>query len=130
MTEFHSLEHEGLASKAIDPYRLMESEQPDSVDPEDFRHWITVYTELADFKVKMLADMVKHMPGMPPVAAAEIRGIDMAIIRRQLARYEGRLAFWQRRAGEVATQTARRAAEVGAETPKSSQRDVSSQIAS
>jgi hypothetical protein len=128
VTQFHNPEHEGLASKAIDPYRLMENERPDSIDPEDFRHWITVYTELADFKMKMLADMVKHLPGMPPVAAAEIRGIDMAIIRRQLARYEGRLAFWERRAGETATRQARRAAEMGAERPNSSQKDVSSQV--
>ena len=76
----------------------------------------------------MLADMVQHMPEMPPVADAEIRGIDMAIIRRQLARYEGRLAFWQHRAGEVTTQTARLAAAMGTETPNSSPRDVSSQL--
>jgi hypothetical protein len=102
MSEFHSLEHAELASKAIDPYRLMDGEHSESKEPEDFQHWIRIYSELATFKERMLADMRQHLPDMPAVAAAEIRGIDMAVIRRQLARYEARLTFWKERVAEVA----------------------------
>jgi hypothetical protein len=104
-TGYHTLEHEELARKALDRGRLMEGEPPDSNDPDDFQHWILVYSELADFKRRMLADMRQSLPQVAPVAAAEIRSIDMAIIGQQLARYQERLAFWKGRWAQAGART-------------------------
>ncbi len=102
MSEFHSDEHRQLAGQAIDPARRLNGEPAGSTIPEEIAHWIAVYSELTAYKERLLADMRGRLPAIELVAAAEIRGIDMAIIRRQLARYEERLAFWQARAAQVA----------------------------
>ncbi len=102
MTAFHSREHERLANEAIRPGRLMDGEPQESTAPAVFEHWIAVYAELTAYKERLLVEMHKRLPAMILVAAAEVRAIDMAIIRRQLARYEERLAFWQARAAQVA----------------------------
>lgn len=101
MSEFHSDEHRRLAGEAIDPVRRMSGEPAESTRAEEIEHWIANYTELTAYKDRLLADMHKRLPSMELVAAAEVRGIDIAIIRRQLARYEERLAFWQARAAQV-----------------------------
>jgi hypothetical protein len=102
MNQFHNAAHAELANKAIDQNRLMDGERSESREPGDFQHWIEVYAELGSFKDRMLSVMRQNLPNLPLVAAAEVRGVDMAVIRQQLARYQARLAFWKERAAEVA----------------------------
>lgn len=102
MSEFHSDEHRRLAGEAVDPVRRLDGEPAGSTKPEEIEHWIAVYTELTAYKEQLLTDMRERLPTIELVAAAEIRGIDMAIIRRQLARYEERHAYWLARAAQLA----------------------------
>ncbi len=102
MSPFHNEEHRLLAGEAIDPARRLNGEPAESNRPEEIEHWIAVYSELTAYKERLLADLLGRLPAIELVAAAEIRGIDLAIIRRQLAHYEERLAFWLARAAQVA----------------------------
>jgi hypothetical protein len=60
-----------------------------------------VYEELANFKERMLAEMESQIPDLPLVAASELRGLDVNIIKKQLERYLGRLSFWEKRVGDL-----------------------------
>jgi hypothetical protein len=101
LNQFHNPEHERLAKTAVDPQRVLPGENLQSRDPEDVLHWIRVYEELAGFKEHMLADMEAELPELPAVAASEVRGLDITIIRQQLDRYLKRLDYWQRRLREL-----------------------------
>lgn len=104
MNEFHDPGHETLARRALDRNRLLEGENPDSLEAADAFHWATVYSELIGFKQVLLAEMRKGLGKLPGEAATEIRTVDMAIIRRQLERYESCRAFWERRGENLTRQ--------------------------
>ena len=97
MNEFHNPGHETLARRALDRTRLLDGENPDSLEVEDAVHWSAVYAELIEFKQVLLAQMRKSLQQLPVEAAAEIRTVDMGIIRSQLERYEACRAFWEQR---------------------------------
>jgi hypothetical protein len=97
MKEFHNPDHQTLARRALDRNRLLEGEDLDTIDVEDADHWSAVYGELIEFKVSLLAQMRKGLSLLPAEAASEIRTVDMAIIRKQLERYEACRAYWAQR---------------------------------
>jgi hypothetical protein len=97
MNDFHNPGHETLARRALDRTRLLEGENPDSLQVDDAVHWSAVYAEMIGFKQILLAQMRKSLQQLPVEAAAEIRTVDMAIIRKQLERYEACRAFWEQR---------------------------------
>lgn len=102
MNEFHNAGHETLARRALDRNRLLAGEDPESPRVEDAMHWSAVYGELIEFKQTLLGQMRKSLAELPDEAAKEIRTVDMAIIRKQLERYEGCRAFWDRRRQNLA----------------------------
>ena len=104
MNEFHNTAHQTLARRALDRNRLLEGENPDSTSVEDAARWSAVYAELIEFKHSLLAQMRKGLPRLPLEAASEIRTVDMAIIRKQLERYEACRAFWAQRGENLARQ--------------------------
>jgi hypothetical protein len=102
MNEFHNTGHQTLARRALDRNRLLHGENPDSTEIADADRWFGVYGELIEFKVSLLAQMRKGLHGLPAEAASEIRTIDMAIIRKQLERYEACRAYWGQRRENLA----------------------------
>jgi len=102
MNQFHNAGHETLARRALDRNRLLEGEDPETPQVEDAVHWSAVYGELIDFKQTLLGQMRKSLAKLPDDAANEIRTVDMAIIRKQLERYESCRAFWDRRRQNLA----------------------------
>jgi len=46
------------------PYRLMDGENPDSLQPADAKHWVSIYLELLAFKRKLLDHMHQDLLGM------------------------------------------------------------------
>ena len=97
MNEFHNPGHRALAGLALDRNRLLDGENLDTTKIEDADHWSAVYGELIQFKYALLAQMRKGLQGLPAEAATEIRTVDMAIIRKQLERYEACRAYWGQR---------------------------------
>jgi hypothetical protein len=97
VNEFHNPGHETLARRALDRTRLLDGENPDSLQLEDAVHWGAVYGELIEFKQILLGQMRKSLQQLPVEAAAEIRTVDMGIIRSQLERYYACRAFWEQR---------------------------------
>ncbi len=102
MNEFHNPGHKTLARRALDRNRLLEGENLDTMDVEDAVRWSAVYGELIQFKYSLLAEMRKGLQALPAEAASEIRTVDMAIIRKQLERYEACRAFWGQRLENLA----------------------------
>jgi hypothetical protein len=102
LKQFHNPRHEQLAEKALNGQRLMDGENPDSTEIEDAIHWSNVYGELITFKERLLAQMRSGLPSLPGEAAAEVRGVDMAITRQQMERYKSRRAFWEQRTKDLA----------------------------
>jgi len=102
VNEFHNPRHEEIAHRAVDGTRLIEGENPESMEMEDASHWSHVYGELIGFKEGLLNQMRSGLPSLPADAASEVRSIDMAITRQQMERYESRLAFWRQRSEELA----------------------------
>lgn len=102
MNRFHNLKHETLALRALDHTRLLDGEDSETQQIEDAVHWSAVYWEMIEFKQRLLAQMRKSLPQLPVEAATEIRTVDMAIIRKQLERYESCRAFWEQRHANLA----------------------------
>jgi|GEM_PF-2796569 len=102
MNEFHNPGHRTLARRALDRNRLLDGENPDSMEAEDAVRWSAIYAELIEFKHALLAQMRRGLRELPVEAATEIRTVDMAIIRKQLERYEACRAFWGQRRDNLA----------------------------
>ncbi|MEO9008505.1 MAG: hypothetical protein ABI401_15520 [Candidatus Dormibacter sp.] len=93
------------AQRAVNPSRLMEGENAESLDAADVRHWVTVYSELLAFKQRSLDHLYHDLEDVSRPANEEIRSIDVPLIEGEQARYRQRLLFWQARASPR-TQTA------------------------
>ena len=52
------------AHGAGNPYRLMDGENPDSLQPADAKHWVSIYLELLAFKRKLLDHMHQDLLDM------------------------------------------------------------------
>ena len=93
------------AHGAGNPYRLMDGENPDSLQPADAKHWVSVYLELLAFKQKLLDHMYHDLIDMSGPANQEIRRIDVPLIEGEQLRYRKRLRFWQARTRQPARPT-------------------------
>jgi hypothetical protein len=85
--------------RMLDFSRLMEGENRDSRDPEDIRHWTAVYTDLLEFKQKLLGETKEHIRIMPETAP-ELGGNDLPFLVNEMARLRQGLKFWQARRAE------------------------------
>lgn len=75
---------------------LIQGEDPLTTSAQDARHWIGIYGQMIDFKLRLLAEVGRGLEGIPPVAREEL-GTDIKIIEEQLERYRVRLNFWYAR---------------------------------
>jgi hypothetical protein len=90
------------ADGAGNPDRLMDGENPDSLQPADAEHWVSIYLELLAFKQKLLDHMYHDLMDMSGPANQEIRRIDVPIIEGEQLRYRKRIRFWQARTRQPA----------------------------
>ena len=89
------------AEGAVDIDRLLPGEHPDTQYPDDAKHWFTVYSELVKGKLAMVAAIHEALSSMQePVARQEIESTDLIVMKRELARFESRIKFWDKRMAE------------------------------
>jgi DNA-binding response OmpR family regulator len=90
-----------LRSLATGQDRLLEGEDPQTVEAADARHWITVYREMIAFKEDLLARMESGLGRLPKSARSDVIENDLGLISGQLERYRRRLDFWYVRHWEL-----------------------------
>ena len=105
------------AHNSVDPERLLpgESAHLDALlpgeDPSgsyrgDVEHWITVYSELLDFKRFMLDGAVARAGQMTTdVAKQEVETTDLRVARAEAERFTRRLSFWRGRLDSLLKET-------------------------
>jgi len=77
-----------------------ESTAAHSADVEDVRHWLKVYTELCEFKEKLLRDVAKQREKVSGEGRIEVEN-DEVMLQREADRLMRRLRFWQNRIDEI-----------------------------
>jgi len=89
------------AFDAVDVDRVLPGEET-SQHREDIEHWISVYSELLDFKRFMLDGLsarASHM--VTDEAKTEVETTDLRLARAEAERFTRRLAFWRGRLDEI-----------------------------
>ena len=72
---------------------------------DDALHWSRVYTELLDFKRKLLDVAERGVTSMAAEAESEVKDTDFKVLKAEAARFERRLAFWKERADQLSAGT-------------------------
>jgi len=68
---------------------------------QDARHWIAVYRQMISFKDELLRRMRAEADALPEAGRRDVMENDVAIIERQLGRYQRRIEFWFDRQWEL-----------------------------
>ncbi len=90
------------ADEAADPERLLPGEDPSSMQPDDARLWIDVYSELLDYKRALLEVTEQKLARMrDEPSRREVVETDEVVIGAECRRFEQRLGFWKRRLDEA-----------------------------
>jgi DNA-binding response OmpR family regulator len=89
-----------VARAAAKRDRLLEGEDPDSLRPQDTRHWISVYREMIAFKEDLLARVSTDLKNVSAAARVDLDD-DVKLIDSQLKRYRRRLTYWVERQLEL-----------------------------
>jgi DNA-binding response OmpR family regulator len=76
--------------------RLLEGEDPESLRPQDTRHWISVYREMIAFKDDLLERVTGDLAHVSAAAKTDLNE-DIMLIDSQLQRYRRRLDYWVQR---------------------------------
>jgi len=80
--------------------RLLEGEDPESMRPQDTKHWISVYREMIAFKDDLLKRVVGNLEHVSRAAKSDLSD-DVTLIQGQLDRYRRRMDFWVERQLEL-----------------------------
>jgi DNA-binding response OmpR family regulator len=80
--------------------RLLEGEDPESMRPQDTKHWISVYREMIAFKDDLLARVTGNLEHVSAAAKSDLAD-DVTLIQGQLDRYRRRMDFWVERQLEL-----------------------------
>jgi DNA-binding winged helix-turn-helix (wHTH) protein len=80
--------------------RLLEGEDPESLRPQDTRHWISVYREMIGFKDDLLERVTGDLLHVSAPAKLDLND-DIQLIDSQLKRYRRRLDYWVQRQLEL-----------------------------
>lgn len=80
--------------------RLLEGEDPESLRPQDTRHWISVYREMIAFKEELLERVSGDLMHVSAAAKIDLND-DVKLIDTQLKRYRRRLTYWVQRQLEL-----------------------------
>jgi hypothetical protein len=82
------------ARRSLDPERLLPGEDIESSDRETAARWAQVYRELMETKQMMAANLTAAVDRVSSSARAELKTVDLVLIRFQLDRFERRYQYW------------------------------------
>lgn len=86
------------------PDRLLDGEDPETLQLHDADHWIRVYQDLLNFKRQLLATAHEIVPGLDDAARDEVGKTDLIAMDAEASKFQRRVQFWQRRRDELAAQ--------------------------
>jgi len=90
------------ASRAVDPDRLLDGEDPHTGYIEDAAHWITVYSELVLFKERLVDSASEALRTMTEAEARdEVGKTDLRVLIAERDRLRRRLDYWKERQREL-----------------------------
>jgi hypothetical protein len=90
------------AVEGADPDRLLDGEDPETLQVHDADHWIRVYQDLLAFKRQLLATANEIVPDMADAARDEVGKTDLMAMDAEARKFQRRLHYWQQRRGELA----------------------------
>jgi hypothetical protein len=85
-----------VAESRPEPSPPLQGEDLQTEHWEDARHWISVYSDLLEFKRGILARVNRGITNLPPVAQKAAHA-DLSLIENQMHGYQLRLDMWYRR---------------------------------
>jgi DNA-binding response OmpR family regulator len=80
----------------------MEGEDPGTTHVEDARHWVAIYTQMLEFKERLLGRARDDSEALPAPARQKVHDEDLITLERERAKVEVRLQFWRQRHWELA----------------------------
>ncbi|MDQ6884211.1 MAG: hypothetical protein M3077_08260 [Candidatus Dormibacteraeota bacterium] len=89
------------AQQGADPERLLDGEDPDTLQVHDADHWIRVYRDLLEFKQRLLSSAQEMVPAMDVAARHEVGQTDMIAMDAEATKFQRRLEYWQARRDEL-----------------------------
>lgn len=92
---------EDAALDAVEPDRLLPGEDESTPHMDDALHWMKVYSELLDFKRRLLVVTDEGLVAMGDAARAEVEETDLKVIQAEADRLERRFDFWTARAASM-----------------------------
>ena len=82
--------------------RLMEGEDPRTTHVEDARHWVAIYTQMLEFKERILQRVREEARSLPEPAREFVGEDDVPLLEFERERVQRRLEFWRARHWELA----------------------------
>ncbi len=89
------------AQEGADPDRLLDGEDPDTLQVHDADHWIRVYQDLLGFKLRLLEAAHEMVPEMADAARDEVGKTDIVAMDGESRKFQRRLEYWERRRDEL-----------------------------
>ncbi len=89
------------AQDAVEPDRLLPGEDERTPHMDDALHWMKVYSELLDFKRRLLVVTDERLVAMGDAARAEVEDTDLKVLKAEADRLERRFDFWTARAAAM-----------------------------
>src|SRR5579863_9332097 len=89
------------ALDAVEPDRLLPGEDERTPHMDDALHWMKVYSELLDFKRRLLIVTDERLVSMGDAARAEVEDTDLKVLQAEADRLERRFDFWTARAAAM-----------------------------
>lgn len=86
----------GAAWEGADLERTILGEDPESRSLETARHWVSVYSYLAELEQELLDLLARTIPSMPGEAQREAEQTNLPVLAAQVERFRHRLEFWTR----------------------------------
>lgn len=90
------------AAEGADPDRLLDGEDPETLQVHDADHWIRVYQDLLAFKRQLLATATEIVPDMADAARHEVGKTDIMAMDAEAGKFQRRLHYWQLRRDDLA----------------------------
>jgi Transcriptional regulatory protein, C terminal len=81
--------------------RPLDGENIETTRWEDARHWMSIYTDLLEFKRGILDRIARDLTKLAPIARTAAEA-DVKIIESQMDGYQKRLELWYRRVWDLA----------------------------
>jgi DNA-binding response OmpR family regulator len=81
--------------------RPLDGENIETTHWEDARHWMSIYTDLLEFKRGILDRIRQDLTKLAPIARTAAQA-DLKIIENQMDAYQERLELWYRRVWDLA----------------------------